>query len=421
MMASTKPFNPLLSTLEDPDLYRNITDQVKLELLAAAGQAFMRLPILLQDYQPSADYLYQTFRFDSGNQHYNLDRELDKELSLAGFETEHGAIVHLHNVPPELKNNAYGSDAVLYSKGQFVVMCLTAVDNKTHRKYIEVRLLQQVSRKPPAPLSGRVVANAAPTPTKEKPMKDLMLYKSEAFGLGETPFEMFKCKDDESVRDKITQNTGMPGSNIEANVWLPFAAKEYKISGDIRDYVLVPVPIMFSDIPNTNGDSISMAELLRFNPELGMQAFKTFRGKPAHLEHDNQDITKAKGVILDVFLRPLRGFGNGRYYKLVELLAFDRTKDPILCDAILKGEINSYSLGFYFKAYNCSVCGRLFGQGGSQRPCSHTAPKRPVYRQPDGRLAYRRCVDITGFETSAVANPAYVTAISPHVMDLKRF
>ena len=244
-------------------------------------------------------------------------------------------------------------------------------------------------------------------------------FQSTAFTLGQSPLEMFKYKNPGDADNAIKQAIGAPaGSNIEANLWLPFAAKEYKLSTDIRDYVLVPVPILFSDIPNTNGDSVSIGELLRFDPELGMQAFKTFRGKPTFYEHDNQDITKAKGVILDAFMRPLRKFGGGKYFKLVELLAYDRTKDPLLVNSILSGENNAYSLGFYFKSYKCSICNQRFGQGGHSKPCSHTAPKRGTYRQNDGRLAYRQCEIIRGFETSVVASPAYVPAISHHVMNL---
>jgi hypothetical protein len=247
---------------------------------------------------------------------------------------------------------------------------------------------------------------------------------STAFTIGNNPIEMFKHKDAASQHEIIQKAVGVPhaeamGSNIDANLWLPFAAKKYMLSTDIRDYVLVPVPILFTDLPNTNGDSVSAPELLDFDPELGMQAFKTFKGKPTFYEHANKDITKAKGVILDVFLRPLRNFGGGRYYKLIELLAFDRTKDPLLVNSILSGENNAYSLGFYFKSYKCSICGKLFGEGGLANPCEHTQPRRPTYRRDDGRLAYRQCRTIRGFETSVVESPAYIPAISPHVMNLR--
>lgn len=245
-------------------------------------------------------------------------------------------------------------------------------------------------------------------------------FASTSLSIGTSPLEMFKFKGKRETEDALKSvGYGESGSNIEANLWLPAAAEQYRLSKDMRDYVLIPVPILFSDIPNTNGDSLSMAELLRFDPELGQQMFKTFRGKPTFYEHDNQDITKSKGVILDAFMRPLRNYGKGKLFKLVELLAFDRTKDPILVNSILSGENNAYSLGFYFKSYKCSICGQRFGAGGLRNPCTHTAPKRPTYRQADGRLAYRMCEYARGFETSVVASPAYIPAISNIVMDLR--
>lgn len=237
-------------------------------------------------------------------------------------------------------------------------------------------------------------------------------YISQCFGFGEPPVEMYKNPQESAQKAGLGE-----GAMAECNLWLPYAAKKYQLSTDIRDYVLVPVPVMFTDIPNTNGDSVTLKEFLDFDPDMGMQRFKTFRGKPCHLEHDNKVIERAKGVILDVFLRPLRQFGGGRYWKLVELMAYDRTKDPLLVNSILSGENNAYSVGFYFKSYTCSVCGATVGQGLNSKPCDHTFPRRPTYRNPQGRLAYRQCHSIQGFETSVVANPSYITAIGPHLLD----
>jgi len=239
---------------------------------------------------------------------------------------------------------------------------------------------------------------------------------SQSFGLGEPPVELHK-----DPKGEIDKLAGRAETGIEANLWLPHAAKVYNLSRDIRDYVVVPVPVMISDMPNTNGDSVTLAEFLRFDPKMGQQAFKTFRGKPCHVEHANQVIENAKGVILDVFIRPIPKFGGGKYYKLVELMAYDRTKDPLLVNSILSGENNSYSVGFYFNSYSCSVCGTKVGQGLKSDPCEHTFPRRPTYRRPDGRLVYRQCQDITGFETSMVKNPSYTVAIGPHVMDAASF
>ncbi len=240
-------------------------------------------------------------------------------------------------------------------------------------------------------------------------------FSSQSFSIGGNAIEMNKYK----VDDVVQKLSGDSSHSIEANVWLPYAAQVYNLSRDMRDYVLVPVPVMNTELPNTNGDSVTLKEMLRFDPEVGMQSYKTFRGKPCHLEHDNRDWTKAKGVILDVFLRPLRRFGSGRYWKLIELMAYDRTKDPMLVNSILSGENNAYSVGFYYKSYTCSICGKTVGQTkfGASEACDHTFLRKRPYALTDGRLAYRQCHDIRGFETSVVADPAYKIAIGPHVMN----
>ena len=242
-----------------------------------------------------------------------------------------------------------------------------------------------------------------------------MNFISTSFGMGDNAIELNKYK----VDDVVQKLSGDSAHRIEANSWLPFAAHEYNLSTDIRDFVLVPVPVLNSELPNTNGDSVTLADLLRFDTEMGMQAYKTFRGKPCHLEHDNRDPAKAKGVILDVFLRPIKQFGNGKYYKVIELMAYDRSKDPLLVNSILSGENNAYSVGFYYKSYTCSICSKTVGQTkfGTTSACEHTMLRKKPYQMQDGRLAYRQCHDIRGFETSVVADPAFKIAIGPHVMN----
>lgn len=244
---------------------------------------------------------------------------------------------------------------------------------------------------------------------------------SHSFGLGFKPMELNTLS---PQTNEIPLSSGVSGTGTserisDCNYWLPYAAEHYQISRDIRDYVLVPVPAMFSDLPNTNGDSLSLGELLRFIPEYGMQMYKTFKGQPTHEEHNNKDITQAKGVILDCFLRPI-GF-NSRYYKVVQLLAFDRTKDPELVNQILLRQQNAYSVGFFYSSYACSICGNVVGKGINLTPCEHTQLRRGTYRAQDGRLAYRKCRNGKGFECSVVRTPAYVSNIGTHVMNVSQF
>lgn len=224
-------------------------------------------------------------------------------------------------------------------------------------------------------------------------------------GIGFDPIEVKK-----NTSEPIPVQSEGGSFLLDVNSWLPFASESYHISKNIRDYILVPCPMAISDIPNTNGDSISKKQLVRFIPEMGTVAYKTWIGKPTFQEHANTDITKAKGVIVDAKLRPLKRFGN-RHYKLVSLLAFDRSKDENLCKSIINNEINTYSIGMYYDSYTCSVCGNTVGKDYGYN-CIHTKPKKPTYQLNDGRLVYRHCRNIVGFETSAVKDPAYVVAVS---------
>lgn len=246
---------------------------------------------------------------------------------------------------------------------------------------------------------------------------------SISFGLAGSPIDVHALRGKKSLSEGVMlpASAGLGSSEriSDANIWLPHAAAVYNISRRIEDYILVPVPCMFSSLPNTNGDSVQLNELLRFNPVHGRQSYKIWQGQPTFVEHDNQDYVKSKGVILDAFLRPLKKFGAGKYYKLVLLHAFDRTKDAPLVKRIMSGEVNSYSVGFYFKSYTCSIC-NFHASDRSGALCVHTAPKKRTYIHESGNLAYRSCFEIKPFESSSVGTPAFITAISNRILDPMR-
>lgn len=239
--------------------------------------------------------------------------------------------------------------------------------------------------------------------------KDGKLVAYSCASKGQTPIELFR----ESNKNTALSSdmTGVSGARLDADFWLPAAAECYNISKNLKDYIMIPVPTIVSDVPNTNGVAFPKEELIRFDPEQGQLAYKGFKGKPTFDEHDNQDISKAKGVILDAFVTPLRGWGSG-FVKIVELLAFDRSKDPHLANQILSGERNCYSMGAYFEGYHCSKCGAERGR------CRHTGPKETLYKDASGELVYRRIYKILPFETSSVKNPAFIYALSDNVMSM---
>ena len=96
---------------------------------------------------------------------------------------------------------------------------------------------------------------------------------------------------------------------------LSYAHRTYEISSHVEDYVLVPVPIIISDVPNANGVSFPAKSLSSFSPTHGMPHFKTWVGKPTHNEHQNKDHKKAKGIVIDSIMNPVRGRPN--FWKVV--------------------------------------------------------------------------------------------------------
>lgn len=225
---------------------------------------------------------------------------------------------------------------------------------------------------------------------------------------GMRPVELHGIGNKKSVELKSTI-TGGQTRNLDT-VWLSKAAEHYQISPDLNDYILVPVPVCITDVPNTNGDCASLKQLTSFLPEFGCLSYKTWCGKPLHVEHDNKDIRKARGVILDSYLMPLVGF-KGNHAKMIHLAALDRKNYPQLAKAYLDEEVNTFSMGMWYKSYRCSICGAHVGKGHGAF-CPHTRPGRPTHQMPDGRLAYRECEYLQGFELSCVEDPAFVSANS---------
>lgn len=194
---------------------------------------------------------------------------------------------------------------------------------------------------------------------------------------------------------------------IDAYFWLGAAAEAYDLSKNLKDYVIVPnVPVILSDVPNTNGIAFSREELLRFNTQVGSLAYSTFKGMPAYTEHQNTDPSKASGVILDVYIDTIPQ-GRG-ILKVVELLGFDRSKNPELAKAILSGERNCYSMGMYFESFTMS--------DGSAP--TDMALKRPLFCNSRNELVYKIPHKLKGFETSSVLNPAFVSATGDRVLAL---
>lgn len=203
--------------------------------------------------------------------------------------------------------------------------------------------------------------------------------------------------------------------------WLPFAAKTYKISPNLDDYVIVNIPICPSDIPNRNGVAFPLSELIAYQPPpIARLTYKAWTGCPVHLEHDNEDHEKAIGVIFDTSLRVMKGYGNGKHYVVYGLIGIDKTKDPETAQKFLSGEMDTGSMGALADYFTCSVC----GHHASDKPmlnCSHIRSTKDVNwriltHEGKPTLAFLYAHVLSPIEFSAVRDPAWATCLSQLVL-----
>lgn len=207
----------------------------------------------------------------------------------------------------------------------------------------------------------------------------------------------------------------------ESVSFLPFFAEKYNISSNIKDYIIVPVTAFLSDIPNKKGHCFDYEELVSADPYLGMLKYKTWKHMPTHIDHQNKDYTKAKGIILESSLLPAKNV-EGDLYKMVLLQAFDRSTYPEIGNNILTGKWNTYSMGANAASFKCSICSSDVPDGR----CGHI-PKGMLDGtgfqfsvQSDGQIPYLRPRDIKGFENSILtksnpANPVSVAHQNSHM------
>ena len=148
--------------------------------------------------------------------------------------------------------------------------------------------------------------------------------------------------------------------------WLPQAAEKYKISANIKDYVINEIPIVTVDVPNRNLDCFPHDEVTSFSVEAGRPVYQTFIGKPTYVDHDNRDPTKARGVHFDARLQKV-----GNVWKIVVLAGWDKTKDYDLAMGILRRERTGFSMGSLVPYTVCSIpgCGGVSTNG--KIACQH--------------------------------------------------
>lgn len=184
------------------------------------------------------------------------------------------------------------------------------------------------------------------------------------------------------------------------------AARAYQISADPRDHVFVSLPIVTAGVPNRNMDCFTHRELTRFSPIHGCVVYKTFIGKPTHVDHKNQDPTRAKGVHYDATFRKYTvqpgklGYDAQSapvdLWKVRILTGWCRQKDARLVEQILRRERTGYSMGALIDYAVCSLpsCARVT----TPNPCPHVAAGKG--RVVHGYVVYDRVYGVNYIETS---------------------
>lgn len=200
-------------------------------------------------------------------------------------------------------------------------------------------------------------------------------------------------------------------------------------SSDSEDGYLYVRCRAISSRVNKNNDGWPSAELAK--------AYKTFIGRPIFVDHNNDDPSRARGVIVDSRLHvedDEKTSSFDPYYASAPenhkpptwielLLEVDAKTFPKLANAVRKGHIDAVSMGANIETSVCSVCSH-----SAKSPleyCSHVSSKGADFEitADNGekmiKKAYEDCHDINFFEISFVFDPADPTALISEQSDSK--
>jgi hypothetical protein len=166
---------------------------------------------------------------------------------------------------------------------------------------------------------------------------------------------------------------------------------------------------------------------VRFQPPpMNRLVYQAWRFCPVHLEHDNEDHTKAHGVILDTTFAKVQGYGGGKIWKVLGLLAIDKNKYPDVAKKVLDGTINTYSMGAMVDCFKCGFCGaECWHDPQTERHvgCHHITSIKNVNwgveKSYDGQshMSFLNAYGISPIECSIVEDPAWAPALSDSVWE----
>lgn len=165
---------------------------------------------------------------------------------------------------------------------------------------------------------------------------------------------------------------------------------------------------MISSRVNDNWDGFPAEEIADTRPGYG---WRTFLGKPAFVNHHNENHLRARGVIVDAVLHEHRNPDGSPDTWVEGLHEIDALTYPKLAVAVLKKKIERTSMGVDVDHSVCSVCGNKATDTLSY--CQHIPGQKGIkyYAGRKGKYVYEVCHGLRFFENSLlVEDPADPTA-----------
>jgi len=160
---------------------------------------------------------------------------------------------------------------------------------------------------------------------------------------------------------------------------------------------VVPMDTLYADFAhygpivrgaNKNGDFWSVDELMRNG--------KTFIGKSVFVDHQNENVENARGIILDAIY-------NEKWHYVEVLEAIDKVAYPQLATAIQKRYVTGTSMGCLVEKARCSICGNVVDAVHDQL-CEHVANHKGMTL--NGLPVWEDNENCEFFENSVVVTPA---------------
>jgi hypothetical protein len=174
---------------------------------------------------------------------------------------------------------------------------------------------------------------------------------------------------------------------LDFRAMLDAVSERFAISANPSDYLLEAIRANTTNVPNDNHDAFHKAELLRFDTLLRCPVYRTYAGKPHHLNHRTENERAARGFILDAHyndetpaldtcpgcfartaernMRDETGIHCKRCGTVVKdefveiLVGIDSKKDPLLARGVRAGILKSGSMGCNCLSTSCNVCGHI--------------------------------------------------------------